>query len=62
MERVGHLRMMNFTRPIMCIAQWFLMAPRRWNWLHWPSLRVWRPWCLHLSIRCTDPVWKRVAW
>ena len=19
-------------------------APRRWNWLHWPSLRVWRPW------------------
>jgi hypothetical protein len=26
MERVGHLRMMNFTPPIMCIAQWFLMA------------------------------------
>jgi hypothetical protein len=28
MERVGHLRMMNFTLPIMCIARWFLMAPR----------------------------------
>jgi hypothetical protein len=27
MERVGHLRMMNFTLPIMCIARWFLMAP-----------------------------------
>ena len=28
MERVGHLRMMNSTLPIMCIARWFLMGPR----------------------------------
>jgi hypothetical protein len=28
MERVGHLRMMSFTSPIMCTAQWFLMGPR----------------------------------
>jgi hypothetical protein len=31
MERVGHLRMMSFTPPIMCIARWFLMAQRRWR-------------------------------
>jgi hypothetical protein len=29
MERVGHLRMMSFTSPIMCTAQWFLMAQPR---------------------------------
>jgi hypothetical protein len=29
MERVGHLRMMNSTLPIMCIARWFLTVPRR---------------------------------
>jgi hypothetical protein len=29
MERVGHLRLMNFRPPIMCIARWFRMAPRK---------------------------------
>jgi len=37
MERVGHLRMMNSTLPIMCIARWFLMVPRRWTLSRWPS-------------------------
>ena len=39
MERVGHLRMMNFTLPIMCIAQWFPMAPRRSTLRRSPLLR-----------------------
>jgi hypothetical protein len=38
MERVGHLRMMNSTLPIMCIARWFLTAPRRSTLRRWPSL------------------------
>ena len=38
MERVGHLRMMNFTLPIMCTARWFPTAPRRSALRHSPSL------------------------
>ena len=38
MERVGHLRVMNFTLPIMCIARWFPTAPRRSTLRRWPSL------------------------
>jgi len=34
---VGHLRMMNSTLPIMCIARWFLTAPRRSTLSRWPS-------------------------
>jgi hypothetical protein len=40
MERVGHLRLMNFTLPIVCIARWFPMAPRRWSLRRLPSLHV----------------------
>jgi hypothetical protein len=43
---VGHLRMMNSTLPITCIARWFLTGPPRLNFLRSPSSRGWRPWFL----------------
>jgi len=44
MERMRHLRVMNFTLPIMCIARWFRMAPPRCNWRRSPSSPASPPW------------------
>jgi len=60
MERVGHLRMMNFTRPIMCIAQWFLMAPRRWICIRSPSLHASRRW-FHSQTPSRQIFWRTVV-